>query len=84
MIDNRIWSEAQKTGGFTIKTVNCWHTTTGHHSGPMYMLRTVQRLVKQSVSLSGVFVLQVLQATLQDFWINKEYAGYMGRSSEVD
>ena len=57
---------------------------TGQHSGPMYMLRTVPRLVKQSALLSGVFVPQLLQATLQDFWINKEYAGYMGRSAEMD
>ncbi len=84
MMDDRILSDAQKTGGFTKTKVNCWHTTTGQLSGPMYMLRTVQRLVKQNASLSEVFVLQVLQVTFQGFWKNKEYAGYMGRSAKLD
>ena len=84
MIDSRIWSEALKTRGFTTRKVNYWHITTGPHSGLTFMLRTARRLVKQSALLSGVFVLQVLQATLPDFYINREYAGYLGRAAEMD
>ena len=80
----RIWSEMQKIGGFITRKGNCWHIMTGPHSGLTFMLRTEPKLVRQSALLSGVFVLQVLQATLPDFWINREYAGYLERATELD
>ena len=60
-----------KTRGFTTRKENCWHITIGPHSGPMFMHQMAPKLVKQSALLSVVFVLQVLQVTLPDFWINR-------------
>ena len=83
-MDSRIWSEVQKTGGFTTREGELlahydWTTFWSYVYAP-----DGTKIGEAKCIAFGVFVLQVLQATLPDFWINREYAGYLGRTAELD